>query len=277
MKKLILSIALTATSIIPNTSSADGELIALCEQMLELCNTNSCYDAYKFQRKNKIFSRLKNYDDLRLEYDEKFAAKGYGVRWNLYKTWPKVSALDRKQKGLDKDIPGTIAIAEKYDINITMYGLLREAYLTPDEMITVYNDFLLLSDRYYVPLEHLSILEQYFDERVYTLPRDYLESQGKSYEKDSETGEDPCAPYVEAYRKAIQAPRLAGFNEWLASVGVTNRIDTTRLPTEARITEISSNILNNVWGLTKSNQIRLRLCLGTDKYNEFLEKYASEE
>lgn len=278
MKKLIVTICvLIASTITAFCNTREAEYRALLEEMLSLCGvSNTNVYALYFQKKNKVFRKIEGeeYKDLRLEYDTKLAEKGLAARWGSVKSFPKISENSRRAKGLDVSMSNTVAIAKKHNINITPFGVLRDASLSPDEIISVFNDF--VANGLYVPETWWDVLEQYFDTKLFTLPRDYLQSQGKEYEINVETGVDPCAVYVEAYMKAIQAPRLEGFNDWLASLGISNRVDVSKFPTEERIAEISSNVLNNVWVLTPSNKMRLRLCLGNEGYNEFMEKYTNK-
>lgn len=266
MKKLILSALMLIGTF---TSMAETNRERAKRELEEILSASTPTEMRAKARKNsRLFTnlyRFKDLKDLRLEYDAKLAEKGLYWSWPQVSSYPKMSELSRKMKGLDVKMTNSVTIAKKYGIDLTPYGVLKAAELTPDEIVLVFNDF--VQNTHHVRTENLSILREYFSEHGADIAEEYL----KKNEKYTEGADDLS---FEIYLDAISSPYYGDMNRWLESVGVTNKIvDISKIWTPASITKFKNEILKGNLPLTESARFKLQLCLGLDEYNKFIDEY----
>ena len=99
----------------------------------------------------------------------------------------------------------------------------------------------------------------------------HLRKQGKSFvEKD---GVNPLKPYMDGLSDALNAPRLGNINELMAAVGHPEIVfDVSFLPSDDKVKDIIDAVMiDEIKVGTVKNT--LRLCLGLDEYNKFVDEY----
>lgn len=207
--------------------------------------------AAQAKMRNRIFNPLKyssRYRALRLEFDKKLADKGLALNWWDTQSYPCLSENERKKLGLDKSLAGTVAIARKYKCNITPYGLIKMAKMTPDEAVTVFNEFIYRLD--HIDTEWLKVFSSYFAEHA---------------KKNGTTAQ---------FLEAISKPYYGGMNDYLASIGATNKIvDISKIWSRESIARLKEKVLKGDFPLTDSFALRLEIALGIDEYNKFIDEY----
>lgn len=247
MKKL-LAITLTILSLVTMASEERDKLEAIL-------NEPDIAVAQKMMGRSKIFNKLKyarQYKELRLEYDKKLADKG--LRWNWWdsESFPYLSANERVKYGLDKSLKGVIEICKKYKCNITPYGLIRMAKLTPDEAVTVFNEFIQRLD--HIETNWLEVFSSYF--------AIYAAEKGLS----------------DSFASAMATPYMRGMDGWLKSIGATNKlIDISTIWTPESVAKLKADIIAGDMPLTNSFAYRLKIALGVDEYNKFIDLYMEEK
>lgn len=267
MKKIILIIALIA-GISSYAESLFDKTKRECEEIYSSSTSEEMKS--KIKANEELLLNLHKYNflkDLRLKYDKKFGEKGAGAFWAHVSSFPIMSENSRRVFGLDVSMSNSVEIVKKYNVDLTPYGVLNGAKLTPNEIITVFNDF--VRNTYHVETEWLTVLKQYFYRHGTDIAEEYL----KSEEKYTEGAEELS---FEIYLDAISSPYYSDMNRWLESVGVTNKItDISKIWTAEGITTLKTKILNGDWALTESNKIKLQMCLGLDEYNKFIDDYVN--
>lgn len=243
MKKLI-AITLTTLSLVTMASEERDKLEAIL-------NEPDIAVAQKMMGRSKIFDKLKyarQYKKLRLEYDKKLSDKGLKWNWWDSESFPYLSANERAKYGLDKSLAGVVEICKKYKCNITPYGLIRMAKLTPDEAVTVFNEFITRLD--HIETNWLEVFSSYF--------AIYAAEKGLS----------------DSFASAMATPYMRGMNDWLSSIGATNKlIDISTIWTPESVTKLKADIISGEMPLTDSFAYRLKIALGVDGYNQFINEY----
>lgn len=264
MKIKILVIALLSTLSCVATTLEDK----VAEILTNVVTAADSKSAKKIVKQTRLLRNVErpHLRHLRRTVDSVLAEKGVGSHWHAVATWPKISEISRQEKGLHTNMVNAINIAKKYRVDISPYGMLRASRPTLSEIVLVWNDF--LANTQYVNLQWLSILEEWLDDHAHDLIVKYLEKKGIDPEHETE-GVDV---YEEKYIKALTSPRLAGFNEFLESIGIKERLDLSPLDAEF-CEEVKTKVLSGEWPLHKQNEIRLRLHLGVEGYNNFMKEY----
>ena len=101
--------------------------------------------------------------------------------------------------------------------------------------------------------------------------RKALRRQGKSFVVKN--GVNPCEQYVTALTAALNAPRFNGIDAWCESLGMSFRLDTSRLPSAQDIEVLKEQILDGDKDPKPEDLYILNICLGTDGYNKFVKAY----
>lgn len=243
MKKLI-AITFVILSLVATASEERDKLEAIL-------NEPDIAVAQKMMGKSKIFDKLKyarQFKELRLEYDKKLADKGLKWNWWDSESFPYLSANERIKYGLDKSLKGVVEICKKYKCNITPYGLIRMAKLTPDEAVTVFNEFIQRLD--HIETNWLEVFSSYF--------AIYAAEKGLS----------------DSFATAMATPYMRGMNDWLKSIGATNKlIDIATIWTPESVAKLKADVIAGEMPLTDSFAYRLKIALGVDGYNEFINDY----
>lgn len=247
MKKL-LAISLTILSLVATASEERDKLEAIL-------NEPNLEAAQKMLNNSKIFNKLKyssRFKSIRLEYDKKLADKGLHLNWWDSQSYPYLSANERAKYGLDKSLAGVVAICKKYKCNITPYGLIKMAKMTPDEAITVFNEFIKRLD--HIETNWLEVFSSYF--------AIYAAEKGLS----------------DSFASAMATPYMRGMNDWLKSIGATNKlIDISTIWTPEAIAKFKADVISGDMPLTDSFAYRLKIALGVDEYNKFIDLYMEEK
>jgi hypothetical protein len=71
---------------------------------------------------------------------------------------------------------------------------------------------------------------------------------------------------------ALNAPRFAGLDMWLRSVGCKG-VDLSKMPSEEDVAKLREDILYGRKDMTPFNKSILYVCLGVDGYNKFVKEY----
>lgn len=261
MKKILcLVCALTAGAVLAGKATLD--------QIAELATIDLATAQRLVNDNMPLFEKLKynrRYRTMRLEYDKKLADLGLAAFWWDAASYPCLSANERKALGLDKSLAGTVAIAKKYGCNITPYGLIKQADMTPDEAVTCFNEFIQRLD--HVDTECLEIFNSYFAAHAADIAKAHLEKLG-TYKPGDEDA------YVTAFAEAMATAYYSGVNNWLASVGIESRIiDVKTVWKPANFKDLPTIIEAGDFPLTDSFNHRLQVILGVDEYNKFVDRY----
>ena len=220
--------------------------------------------------------RRKDLKDARLAMDHDLAAAGFKARPLCNLRWPEVSAAARAENGTATVMPVRVSLCAKYGAEMRYTRGLEKNGATLDEVVSLIDE----ANRAFITHPVGMIGRKVLDEDMKCLQavalrhvKKMLRKQGKSFVvKD---GVNPCGELMEGLNTALNAPRLAGLNEWLASGGASARVDTSSLPPAETVTALRAAILDGSRDFDeKSPDGRiLRVCLGTAGYNAFVKEY----
>lgn len=220
-----------------------------------------------------LISRMRARPDLnalRLELDSRFAEKG--VEENLFLaampvSWPKLSKASLEK--LDKERPRLAALIRKYA------ALGREYCPNPnysaEDLVICFNERIAYR---HMNVKSCETLLRYFSKCGAKIVRKYLYDHGKSFV--TKDGVNPCEAYLSELSGAINAPRLAGLNEWLSKMGCSYGFDLSFLPSEEEIAQLKMDIITGEKDIDEWNKVLLYFGLGVEGYNAFVKKYNGE-
>lgn len=201
--------------------------------------------------------------------DEALAAKGYGGLWTMVTTMPKCSALGRKAIGADVAYPQTVAIAKRLGVDIELYRIAQ--------LGTIDDFMLVLSEAVAFPagcsFPSFTDAKQQVQKAALKAVKRYIRSQGKSFV--TKNGVNPCEEYMTGLTTALNAPRFAGLDAWLKSIGLKG-VDLSKMPSEEEVAKLKEDILFGARDMDARNKAILEVCLGVEGYNAFVREYNGE-
>lgn len=278
MKKLIFTaLAAMSSTIFASTRTAE-EYRSIAAQMIAAQDNK---DRAAIAQSNQFWriTWRKDLADTRLELDSALADVGFCDRamiayYNI--KWPRLSAIERSARGIDRVMPVTCRMAEKYNSDMLAVFLTKN--------ITSIDDYVLCMDeclRVFITCDNASLacdndiqlyktgLQRMAERAV----RRMLRHSGKSFV--TKDGVNPCAVYMERLNAALNAPRLEGLSDWLSEVGVAT-VDLSYLPSVSKVEELKESILDGDVQMNEKNRRTLLICLGVDAYNAFVREYNGE-
>ena len=207
------------------------------------------------------------------EVDDALAAKGWGITPYPIKTFPKTSAL-----AIAKDPTVTnnvlFKLAYKYNENASVRGLIKQC--TAEDLIELFNLSTTSKKQGRVDISILAEIKSTFQKKYgVKLVKRMLYRQGKSFV--TKDGVNPCEEMMNKLTTSLNAARLAGFNEWLADVGIKNRVNLDFLPPADKIEELKEDILMGDKEAGKLRLYTLYLGLSSQDYNAFIKRYNGDK
>ena len=213
-------------------------------------------------------------DALRLEADEIFASKHVGSQWwRFMKQWPKMSAYGRAAIGVETNLAYTLALATKLRVSTLTPLALYTKGAEVDEMVRSMGEHII--PRCYIDINGIATFKSYVQKSATKTIKRKLREQGKSFV--TKDGVNPVEQYLTRLNTALNAPRFAGLNEWLAELGYKERIDLSRLPSEQEVEALKEAVMYGEKNMTGQVKIHLYVCLGVDGYNQFVKEYNGDK
>lgn len=275
MKKLITSIciaftvSLFATTVLTKDST-EADFRSVLSEMAACTNVDDIRSINHESNFMTILNQRGDLKNLRLEADEILASKGFcnNFKW-LLKKWPKISALCREKENITTNNI-RYALGIKYDCD-ALYGSFFESGISAEDCI-ILMDYIFSTSN----IDDMSQLKNLFQKR-HGLPliKKMLYKQGKSFV--TKDGVNPCKEMMDELTNSLNAPRLAGFNEWLAKVGVNASITLKNVPSDEEIEELKIKVLTGETNATRYVLRALYLGLSTDDYNAFIKRYNGDK
>ena len=226
-------------------------------------------ETYFFRRNPKQFSA----QSIFTEVDDALAAKGWGIEPYSIKTFPKTSAIAIAK---DKTVTNNVLfrLAYKYDINAFPKALALKC--DAEEFVEMFNYCINNRQMVFGSTILLNNLKSSF-QKVHgvKLVKKMLYRQGKSFV--TKDGVNPCEEMMNRLTASLNAARLAGFNEWLAEVGIKNRINLDFLPPPEKIEELKEEILMGDKDAKSSSMYNLYLGLSAEDYNAFIKRFNGDK
>ena len=207
------------------------------------------------------------------EVDDALAAKGWSITPNAIKTFPKTSAI-----AIAKDPTVTnnvlFRLAYKYDVNATPKTVAEKC--TAEELVELFNFCINNRKQANSSAVLLNSLKSTFQQKHgVKLVKKMLYRQGKSFV--TKDGVNPCEEMMNKLTASLNAARLAGFNEWLADVGIKNRINLDFLPPADKIEELKEEILMGDKAAANLSLYNLYLGLSAEDYNAFIKRFNGDK
>lgn len=228
------------------------------------------------------------YDPLtafRQEYDAKFEAKFSGTPlearfpvWVLPK-WPKVAAMSVRGNRIEEVSPVILFEARRLNVYcipkyVATAGDIETAVSMLSEMVAKRDGYFKvhLTD---TSINHMASVCKAIQSHAQKQIKKLLRRQGKSFV--TKDGVNPVEQYLTRLNAALNAPRFAGLNEWLAEVGVVSRVDLSSLPSAEDVDALKEKILDGDVDMTPETKVLLYICLGVDGYNAFVKEYNGDK
>lgn len=230
---------------------------------------------YKYSTKNKDFTEA--FDTVLSEQFNKDTSLQYSFvprylsQNKVRKIMPKTLAVYTND--LARIHPVRYAGFVKYN-RITFKRLIQA--MTLQELLDVYPE---------VPVADLNSWKRAVVNKVIPSIKIQLRKEGKTFisrveETTNAAGEkvkvtiNPLDSYTKTLSTALNAGRLAGLNEFLASVSLTETFDASRLPTEDKINALVNDVLIDKANIKKlSVREDLEKCLGVEGFNKLIKVY----
>ncbi len=251
------------------TEAQAREVLAL---MVAQPDARSCWAVADASVTNFKFAALLRRSDMaafRRDADEALAAKGYGNYWILATTMPKCSELVRKAVGADVAYPQTVAIAKRLGVDLELYRIAQRGTL--DDFMLVLSEAVAFPARCTFP--SFAAAKHAVQKTAILVVKRHIRSQGKSFV--TKNGVNPCEAYMTGLTKALNAPRFAGLDAWLKSIGLKG-VDLSKMPSEEEVAKLKEDILFGSKDMDTRNKAILETCLGVEGYNAFVREYNGE-
>jgi hypothetical protein len=209
--------------------------------------------------------------ELRFEADAALADKGYYGFWDRCQTWPKLSQLNTRRYAAEVHVPRLLALSKKYTCDANA-GALHGAGCQPDEMAVCLGECASnFSNAIFCCHRAVDAWKNVIQKAAVKGIKRKLREQGRSFV--TKNGISPVEVYLTRLNTALNAPRFAGLNEWLADLGYVERIDLSSLPSEKEVSTLKEAVLFGDSPFNASTKNLLYVCLGVDGYNAFVKEY----
>ena len=212
----------------------------------------------------------KDLAELREEADKKLGERGVCKCWKYPHIWKHLSANERNKNGANKAYPKIIELALEKNVGINIHAIALKG-ATLEELIVCLNEMLGFPDGCTLYSPDFDLCKKGIQIVAAKEIKRALRKQGKSFV--TKDGINPCEEYMEKLNKSLNSPRFNGLNEWLSELGWNVRVDTSRLPSEEKISALKDAIFYGDKRATILDKTILSICLGVDGYNEFVKKY----
>lgn len=226
-------------------------------------------ETWFFSRDPKQFSA----QPIFTEVDNALAAKGWCIEPKALKTFPKTSAIAIAK---DPTITNNVLFKLAYKYNENAFPKMLAPKCDSEEFVELFNFCINNRQVVYGSAILLNILKSTFQKKHgVKLVKRMLYRQGKSF--ITKDGVNPCEEMMNRLTASLNAARIAGFNEWLADVGIKNRINLDFLPPQAKIEELKEEMLMGDKTANNLHLYNLYLGLSAEDYNAFIKRYNGDK
>ena len=208
---------------------------------------------------------------LRAEVDTALDARGWVpyAWWSKVTMWPKVSARARAKTGADVAYAKSIEIATRVGSDALIASIIRHGG-TLDDAVDAVSEAVAFPAGCSVVVTSWDNARKCIQEAAVRVVKAHIRSQGKSFV--TKDGVNPCETYMAGLTEALNAPRFAGLDAWLKSIG-RKGVDLSRMPSEADVAKLREDVLFGRKDMDERNKAILYVCLGVEGYNAFVKEY----
>ena len=288
MKKLMIAMMATIVAICAKATltleSSESEFRTVADAMLTATDAAA---AIKIAKDEKFFyiSNKPALADFRASYDarlaEKFrpATKKKSLPVFPLHTWPTVAELACEVFNVPATTPYIYAKAKELGVQLEPVEVASAGGF--EVCIGVLNEMIAKRDVYFdihrtvTALDNMNRVKRVIQKKAEASIKKWLRRQGKSFV--TKDGVNPCAERMTALNAALNAPRFAELNEWMADLGLECRIDVASLPSSAEVEALKEKVLDGDETLDADKKIILFVCLGVDGYNQFVKEYNGDK
>ena len=289
MKKLMIAIVATVVAVCADAkltkNSTEAEFRAVADAVLACESADA---AAKLAMKENLWaaSIFPQFATFRSEYDARLAAKLAGLAladyaapcWTI-SVWDKVSEQSCRLLKVPEKTPFVYSRAKQINCYMIPHwvaakGNMGDAVGVLNEMITTRNVFFNIH-RTQTAVDSVSMVKKSIQSKAEKSVKKWLRRTGRSFV--TKDGVNPCAMKMEELNTALNAPRLAGLNEWLTDMGLEYRVDTSSLPSAGAVNELKEKVLDGDKNLDPATKVTLYICLGVDGYNAFVKDYNGDK
>ena len=212
----------------------------------------------------------------RAELDTTLAERGLAPLgwWWAVRTWPKCAAAAAVPSGAATLYPKTLAIANRLGVDVTPYGIFSGGGTLDDLADWLSEAVAFPAERTWSETVVLTDFRKCTQKLALRAVKRYIRSQGKSFV--TKDGVNPCESYMTGLTEALNAPRFAGLDAWLKSIGLKG-VDLSKMPSEEEVAKLKEDVLFGDRDMGNWAKAILGVCLGVDGYNEFVKEYNGDK
>jgi hypothetical protein len=277
MKKMMficvaLAVAVTAAAVekLNPKTCTEQEIRAVMAEVLSAPEGQN----WRYGESNGLWQVLHapGHDALRLEMDSAIVdspISGFGY-WFAVREWPRVSARAREKYGVAVAYAASVAACGRLPANLSFADILRNGGTLDDCLVFLADMVTFPNDTAFFRVPEFETGKKVIQKYAVMAVKAYIRSQGKSFVVKN--GVNPCEAYMTGLTEALNAPRFAGLDAWLKSIGHKG-IDLSRMPSEENVVKLKEDILYGRKDMTAYHMAILYICLGVDGYNKFVSEY----
>lgn len=260
-----------AAQLNPVTCTAD-EVRAKIDEAFAQSNLNAT-TVYRYLATNNVFAAFGRQRclDAKAELDARYAETPPCIpgHWWIYPAgWPKSSAVKAADLGADKAYVASIALAIRLGSSLEPHRIANVGDI--DDLMVLFSDAVAFPEKCAFGQSMYDNLMAHTQKLGVKAVKKYIRSQGRSFV--AKDGVNPCEEYMSGLTAALNAPRFAGLDAWLKSIG-RKGVDLSKLPTEEYVEKLKRDILDGDKDMNERNTTLLKACLGVDGYNAFVREY----
>lgn len=204
----------------------------------------------------RILKMIELNPETKIEWETFFSRPSNGFWIQSNKDFP--IAFSNKCNVMSKTCPKFAALYRKYNTE-NVYQIM-----TLDELLSIYDE-----------CGAINTFKNNVKKHCLIALRRYLVNNGTGIAIRKIDGKEvnPLVAPMEELTVALNAPRMAGLNEWIAKyVDGKHVLDTSFLPSDKEVEKLIADIIDGKKNLSGSIALTLQKTLGVEKYNEFVDK-----
>lgn len=267
---------------IDHKTATEQEFRAVYDAMMATTNNQDLYEISRITKFLRIAWRA-DLRDLTLEFDNGLSLREGANLCMLPLTYvysfPKLTEVRLISNGIVNDYSRTFAYAKSNNCDATPRALAQEGGAGVDVLVTYLDEMVAFStniNHYGVGgIANIEAVKTWIQNKASKELKRKMRMAGISFV--TKNGVNPCDAYMTALNTALNAPRLNGLNEWLATLGYSSRIDVSKLPTENDVKEIKDAVFFGDREANARDKAILYICLGSDGYNSFVKEFNGDK
>jgi len=205
------------------------------------------------------------------ELDATMAERGFLPHWWWQHPvgWPKVSSRLAKATGADVAYPASYAMCARLGCALLPSSIAIHGG-TLDDYATLLSEAVAFPAKCSLPSAQIAQFRSNIQKAALPAVRRHIRQSGRSFV--SKDGVNPCEEYMTGLTAALNAPRFAGLDAWLKSIGYKG-VDLSKMPSEEEVAKLKDAVFYGDQLMNDRTKAILDVCLGVEGYNSFVREY----